>query len=203
MKTYLIYILFFILYLFVSNYLISAFNKPDVLTTIVLYWMIFCVLIGVLEVVLFFTSKYISQLPQYITKNYWLRDITTNKIFHSNFWSHVWKEYGDFCDSRYIKPKNIVHWLEINHAVTSFIYIYIIYKLITGKTITKNKLIGILMIAISSVHIIGTIIYLLTLDKYLKKNPIKKTNKFWSYLSLNFLWVFMPVFVLVKGCKII
>lgn len=203
MKTYLIYILFFIFYFFVTNYLISASNKPDVLTSIVLYWMIFCVLIGVLEVVLFFTSKYISQLPKYTKTNYWLRDITTSEIFHSNFWSHAWKEYGDFCDARYIKPQNIVHWIEINHAVTSFIYIFIIYKLLTGKNMNKQPLIGILMIAISSVHLIGTIIYLLTFDKYLKKNPLKKTTKFWSYLSLNFLWFIMPVFVFVKGCKII
>ena len=203
MKTYLIYILLFFLYLFVTNFLISVSNKPDVLTTVVLYWMIFCILIGLLEVVLFFASKYISQLPKYIKTNYWLRDIAPNKIFHYKFWSHAWKEYSDFCDSRYTKPKNIVHWLEINHAVTSFIYIYIIYKLVTGKTITNNKLLGILMMAIPSVHIIGTIIYFFTFDKYLKKNPIKKTTKFWIYLFLNLLWFIMPVFVFVKGYKII
>lgn len=202
MKIYLIYIFFLLLYFFVSTYIITFYNKSDILTIIVLYWMMFCVLIGLLELVLFFKDKYISQLPKYSKTNYWLRDIKPNELFNFNIWSHGWKEYGELCDSRYLKTKNLVHWLEITHSFTSFIYIYIIYKLITVKNIIKNRLIGILMMIISSIHIIGTFIYFLTFNKYLKKNPIKKTTKFWIYLFSNFLWFIMPIIVLVKGYKI-
>ena len=165
--------------------------------------MIFCIFIAMLEMVLFFSSKYIYHLPTNKKTDYWLRDITPNKIFHSNFWSQAWKEYGDNCDTRYIKNKNIVHWIEIIHALTSLIYIYIIYKFIAKKNINKNLVIGILMVSISSVHIIGTLIYLSTFYKYFKNNPVKKTIKFWSYLSLNFLWVLMPILILIKGGQII
>jgi hypothetical protein len=165
--------------------------------------MIFCILIGILEIVLFFTSKYIALLPTNSNTNYWVRDIAPKKLFHSNFWSHVWKEYGDYCDNRYIKKINFVHWLELSHALTSFIYIYIIYKFVTTKNIETNLVIGSLMVAISVIHITGTFVYFSSFYKYLKNNPIKKGNKFWLYLALNLLWVFMPCLILVKGVQII
>ena len=149
MKTYIIYLLFFIFYIIISNYIVS---NQTFFIKIILYLMIFCIFIAMLEMVLFFSSKYIYHLPTNKKTDYWLRDITPNKIFHSNFWSQAWKEYGDNCDTRYIKNKNIVHWIEIIHALTSLIYIYIIYKFIAKKNINKNLVIGILMVSISSVH---------------------------------------------------
>ena len=187
----------------VANSITSYAVTPDLLTKIILYWMIFCILIGILEFVLFFMSKKISLMSNNIKSNYWLREIEWQKLFKPTFWSYAWKEYGDFCDQRYRNHKNLVHWIEITHAITSFLYLYIIYQFIRNKNIQTSQVIGGLLIAIASIHLIGTVIYFSTFYKFLNKNPIKKSTKFWIYLALNLLWVVMPVVILVKGSKLI
>ena len=199
MKTYLIYAFAFFFYFYVARTMVS-YKKQDTFTQIILYWMIFCIFVGLLELVLFFKSNYISRLPHNKTTDFWLRDIASADIMHSHYWSHAWKEYGDGCDTRYTQSKNIVHWIEIIHALTSFIYIYIIYQFMTKK---NSMLIGILLVVISSIHLFNTLVYFVTFKKYLNKNPIKKTTKFWSYLSLNFFWILMPILLLVKGGQMI
>jgi len=208
-KNYTVYMCALLLYFIISYMVIdyrSCKGKHDlhsVLTKVILYWMVLGIFIGLFELVLFFKSDYISSLPlPSIKQNFWYNDIPLHSILTPNFWSKGWREYGDFCDTRYIKPTNMVHYIELIHAITAFVYIYILYYFFRYNTI-NTSFIGKLMVSISIIHLLGTIIYFITFYSYLNKKPIKKGLKFWSYLLLNILWLILPTLVLVKGISIV
>jgi hypothetical protein len=200
MQTYIVYILSICVY-FISSYLLIGRGSASPLTRVVLYWMMFGLFIGVFEVVLFIKKHHIAALPPAV-KNFWMRDISLPGIFQANFWSKGWKEYGDFCDSRYLTTQNLVHFIELIHALTAFTYAYIIYYFVRFGTLNKPW-IGYLMISISACHLFFTLIYFASLYFHLSKNPIQKGTKFWLYLLTNALWLIMPVLVLVKGVDIL
>jgi len=217
MKIYLIYIGCFLFFLTVAGFT-ASYKKQTQFTYLLFFWMIFCVFIGILELVLLSHIKYISLLPPTADPepasanvhalapmpNYWLRDVSLPQVFHPHFWAEAWREYGDYCDPRYTEDTNLVHYMELFLALSSFIYIYIIYQLMTP--IKKKKqllLVGILMVSIPATHFIGTLIYFGTLHKYLNNKPIKKTAKFWGYLSLNGLWLVVPILMIIRGRQII
>jgi hypothetical protein len=182
----------------------SAGRLPSLLTRVILYWMVFEIFIGLFELVLFFKHRYIVSLPLLDSRkeNFWYREIPLHSIVESKFWSKGWREYGDFCDTRYTKPTNIVHYIELIHAISAFFYIYILYYFFRYNTI-NTSFIGKLMISIASIHLIETLIYFMTFYLHLHKNPIKQGLKFWSYLLLNALWLILPALVLVKGIMVL
>ena len=176
-------------------------RSSSVLTRVILYWMVFGVFIGLFELVLFFKHRYIASLPL-LKQNFWYRVTPIHSILESTFWSKGWREYGDFCDSRYTTPMNIVHYIELIHAISAFIYIYILYYFFRYNTI-QNSFIGKLMVSIASIHLLFTFVYFITFYLHLTENPIKQGMKFWSYLLLNVLWIIMPLLVLGKGIMIL
>jgi hypothetical protein len=207
MQTYLVYILSIGVYFLSSYFLLGGGGgggggkDSSLLTQVVLYWMVFGIFIGLFEVVLFLKKRYIAALPRR-AKNFWLRDISLPGIFQANFWSKGWKEYGDFCDSRYLTTQHLVHFIELIHALTAFAYGYILYYYMRFRTL-DNPMLGKMMIVIASCHLFFTLVYLCSLYFHLSNNPIKKGPKFWFYLLTNSLWVIMPVLVLVKGLEIL
>lgn len=207
-NNYTVYSFSLLFYFIVAYMLIDSGSgkgrSPSVLTRVILYWMVFGIFIGLFELVLFFKHRYIASLPSINSgkPNFWYRTIPLHSILESKFWSKGWREYGDFCDSRYTTPMNIVHYIEIIHALTAFIYIFILYYFFRYHTL-HTSFIGKLMVSIASIHLLFTFIYFITFYLHLTKNPIKQGMKFWSYLLLNVLWILMPLLVLVKGILIL
>jgi len=207
-KNSTVYSFSILLYFIVAYMLIDSGSAkgrlPSLLTRVILYWMVFEIFIGLFELVLFFKHRYIVSLPLLDSRkeNFWYREIPLHSIVESKFWSKGWREYGDFCDTRYTKPTNIVHYIEFIHAISGFIYIYVLYYFFRYHTL-HTSFIGKLMVSISSIHLLFTLVYFITFYLHLTKNPIKQGMKFWSYLLLNGLWIIMPLLVLVKGIMIL
>ena len=200
MKNYNIIIIYLITYFFISLILTS--NIQSIFDKIVVFWLIFDILIGIFETLLFFNYQYIvyqsktKKEDDIINKN-----IPFKESFNYKYWLELWKEYGINCDERYNKEKNLVHWIELLHAITSIPFIYFVYKYIYNKIFLKID--GILMIIISSIHIFGTIIYLISLYYNYEKNEKNLSKKFYIYKSTNYFWLIIPLFILVKGILIV
>jgi len=203
MITYLIYILTIIFYLLIAYFLIDykTYINVSILNRIVLYWMVFSLFIALFELLLFTSSDYIINISKK-QKNFWYENIPISNILSYTFWSKGWSEYGFFCDSRYKEKKNIVHYIELIHAITAFIYVYILYHYVRYNTI-DTSFIGKIMISISTIHLLFTLIYFITFLFNFNKNPITTTIKFWVYLLLNILWIVFPSLVLLKGINIL
>tara|TARA_Y100000991_G_C21951413_1_gene339979 strand:+ start:429 stop:1037 length:609 start_codon:yes stop_codon:yes gene_type:complete len=201
MKNYNILIIYLLIILIIS-FLLSI-NIQNVFDKIIFFWLIFDILIGIFEGLLFFKYDYIIfESKTEIQDNIITKDIPFKDSFNYHYWLELWKEYGLNCDPRYNEDKNLVHWIEIIHAVTSIPFIYFVYKYITNKFFTKVD--GILMIIVSTIHIFGTIIYLLSLYYNIEKNKrIKLTNKYYIYKSSNYFWLLIPILLLVKGINIV
>lgn len=208
MKTYTVYIFLLFIYI-LTSYLIIDYRsyehpKSSLITRIILYWMAFCIFIGLYEFLLYFNTDYIISLPKMnkYTPNYWVENVSVKDIFDHKFWSKGWREYGKYCDSRYIKPTNLIHYIEIRHAITACFYIYFLYYYFRYNTL-NNFFINILLILLPSIGLISTIIYFITLYFHLKKNPIKKGTKFWIYLLINVPWLIFPALILYNGVSMI
>ena len=200
MKNYNIIIIYLITYFFISLILTS--NIQSIFDKIVVFWLIFDILIGIFETLLFFNYQYIVYQSKTKKEDDIInKDIPFKESFNYKYWLELWKEYGINCDERYNKEKNLVHWIELLHAITSIPFIYFVYKYIYNKIFLKID--GILMIIISSIHIFGTIIYLISLYYNYEKNEKNLSKKFYIYKSTNYLWLIIPLFILVKGILIV
>lgn len=195
MKNYNIYFIYITLFLIISSLITQ--NIDNTYNKILVFWMIFGVLIAIFEIVLFTKHKYICDDSKIKKENeYWTSNTPLKNTMDYKFWGDAWKEYSVHCDPQYGQRRNIVHWVELIHSLTAFLYIPIIYHFITNTT---TNITAVLMIIITTSHITGTILYLVNLYYYLKNKNIEKTYKFWIYLSLNFFWIFMPLLILIKG----
>jgi hypothetical protein len=200
MKNYNIIIIYLITYFFISLILTS--NIQSIFDKIVVFWLIFDILIGIFETLLFFNYQYIVYQSKTKKEDDIInKDIPFKESFNYKYWLELWKEYGINCDERYNKEKNLVHWIELLHAITSIPFIYFVYKYIYNKIFLKID--GILMIIISSIHIFGTIIYLISLYYNYEKNDKNLSKKFYIYKSTNYFWLIIPLFILVKGILIV
>ncbi len=200
MKNYNIIIIYLITYFFISLILTS--NIQSIFDKIVVFWLIFDILIGIFETLLFFNYQYIVYQSKTKKEDDIInKDIPFKESFNYKYWLELWKEYGINCDERYNKEKNLVHWIELLHAITSIPFIYFVYKYIYNKIFLKID--GILMIIISSIHIFGTIIYLISLYYNYEKNEKNLSKKFYIYKSTNYFWLIIPLFILVKGILIV
>lgn len=207
MKTYNVYYVLLFVYILTSYLIIDyrSYKPNSMLTKIILYWMVFGIFIGLYEFLLYFNTDYIISLPKMnkYSPNYWVEHVSVKDIFDYKYWCKGWREYGEYCDTRYIKPTNLTHYLELTHAVTVCIfYVYILYYYHNYRTL-NTKLIWYILIFVASIHLIGTIIYFITLEYYLKKNPIKKGTKYWIYLLINVLWLIFPSLIIYKGISIL
>lgn len=201
MKNYNILIVYLLIVLIIS--FILSINIQNVFDKIIFFWLIFDILIGIFEGLLFFKYDYIiSESKTEIQDNIMKKDIPFKYSFHHNYWLELWKEYGLNCDPRYNEEKNLVHWIEIIHAVTCIPFLYFVYKYIANKVFTKMD--GIYMIIISIIHIFGTIIYLISLYYNTEKNIEKElSNRYYIYKSTNYFWLLIPLLILVKGINIV
>ena len=200
MKNYNIILIYLITYFFISLILTS--NIQSIFDKIVVFWLIFDILIAIFETLLFFNYKYIVYQSKTKKEDDIMNKETSFKeSFNYKYWLELWKEYGINCDKRYNKEKNLVHWIELSHAITSIPFIYLIYKYINEYKFSKTD--GILMIIISTVHIFGTILYLISLYYDSEKGNQNLPNKFYIYKSTNYVWLIIPLFVLVKGIFIV
>ena len=169
-KILFIYLSFFV----IISYLLSK-NINSIFDKIIFFWLIFDILIGIFEVLLFFKYEYIVKSKKKECNDIMNKDIPFRKTFNNEYWLKWWEEYGLNCDFRYNSDRNLVHWIELIHAVTSIPFIYFIYKYI--RKIMFTKVDGILMIIISTIHIFGTIIYLISLYYTVEKNKKKIVQK--------------------------
>ena len=201
MKNYNILIIYLLIILIIS--FIFSINIQNMFDKIIFIWLIVDILISIFEGLLFFKYDYIISESKTETKdNIMTKDIPFKVSFHHNYWLDIWREYGINCDPRYNEEKNLVHWIEGIHAVTSIPFIYFVYKYITNNSFTKID--GILMIIISTIHIFGTIIYLLSLYYDTETNKrIQLTDKYYIYKSTNYFWLLIPILLLVKGINIV
>ena len=200
MKNYNILLIYFVCF-FIISFIFSK-NINNIFDKIIFFWLVFDVLIGIFEGVLFFKFEYIVNKSE--TKggnNIMNKDISFTKSLNNEYWLEWWKEYGLNCDFRYNSDKNLVHWIELIHAITSIPFIYFIYKYINKVMFTKID--GILMIIISTIHIFGTVIYLISLYYIVEKNKKNLSKKYYFYKSINYFWLFIPILILVKGINII
>ena len=201
MKNYNILIIYLLIILIIS--FVLSINIQNIFDKIIFFWLVFDILIGIFEVLLFFKYEYIvSESKTEIQDNIMEKNISFKESFRYYYWLELWKEYGLNCDYRYNENRNLVHWIEMIHALTSIPFLYFLYKYIMGDDFTKTD--GIFMVIISSVHIFGTVIYLISLY-YSKDNNKgnKLSNKYYLYKSTNYVWLLLPLLILFKGVYIL
>lgn len=206
-KNYKILLIYFLIFILTTFFLLKISKiKIEGLDIFIFYWFIFEILIAIFEFLLFIKEKKIcekNKKKEIKKENILNENIEFKKSFDEDYWIDLWREYGNHCDKRYVEPRNFIHWIELLHGLSSLPFLFFIYKYIAGISFTKTD--AIMMIIIGLMHSWGTILYLITLYYNIKNNATdtKLSLKFFLYKSLNYIWILMPILVIIKGIGIL
>lgn len=206
-KNYKILLIYFLIFLFTTFFLLKISKKKiEGLDIFIFSWFIFEILIAIFEFLLFIKEKYIvekNKNEKTKNENILNENLEFKKSFHEDYWIDLWREYGNHCDKRYVESRNFIHWIELLHGISSLPFIYLIYKYIAGISFSHTD--AIIMIIVGLMHSWGTVLYLITLYYNIKNNAkdTKLSLKFFLYKSLNYIWILMPILVIVKGIRIL
>lgn len=175
--------------------IIIYYGGRDVITGILLGWLVFNTLICIYEITMVVNRRqmYIScQNEQGVIidrPSFWKEEYEIEDFFRTEFWMDGWSEYGRF-DPRYLNPNSYVHLIESINVVDSLIPSILVIVLILAGYDWRVGWVRTLLIIVSIFQIVFTVIYLLTSFDV-------GNSQYWFYFFFNIPWIIFPVLILV------
>lgn len=192
---------YFIIILGLLPFLALGLPSSNSLESLVLWWFTFGIIIGIIEITMFFKQDYMSSKECRIHENNnWYNEVYLPlDFFKANTWADGWKEYcKQSGDRRYLETTrgDFVPWIEFLNALLAIGGgTFIIHNILRGLF---PKWTALTILVVSGIQIYGTILYFTSY--YSKCYPDVKSCdlSWWLHLvGMNVLWIIFPIIVSV------